>query len=56
MWSPAAKVVHSEVSMDKMTDKVRVFGSYGRGARSSLVLGARKNIPSVACAPRTVLL
>ena len=31
-----------------------VFGSCGRGARSSLVLGTRQNIPSVACgSPRT---
>ena len=54
-WSPATKVVHSVVLMNNMTDKVRVFGSYGRGARSSQVLGARKNIPSVVCAPRTAL-
>ena len=31
-----------------------VFGSSGRGARSSLVLGAHQTIPSVACgSPRT---
>ena len=31
-----------------------VFGSSGRGARSSLVQGALQNIPSVACgSPRT---
>ena len=53
-WSPAAKVVHSAVRMDYTMDIVRVLGSYGREARSSLVLGAHQNIPSVACASRTV--
>ena len=42
-------------SNGQTTDCVtRVFGSSGRGARSSLVLGALQTIPSVACvSPRT---
>ena len=65
MWRSRISVTDCRITDDKHssdnqcdglpTDCVTgVFGSSGRGARRSLVLGARKNIPSVACgSPRT---